>query len=252
MLARVTDPRAEFGAGWQQWNPQAFLDWLIVTLVMSRLEDVIPKTYIPILRLVSEDPARVDEAYHAVLALREPVRPLDSPRERWRKRYGRFVRELEWVYGELGRHFPEREYQELAVDIMARTLREQVWTFLPDRPAADQEAIDATPPSGPPLERARTVVNGRLFQWIMKHFSPMSFMVGPMDLSMGPDGAIEMFIPRCWWHTSVGDGRTQDESCVYGCKGGTERLFARNLGVKMLFEPHLPEHSCTVRVGGEI
>ena len=252
MLARVTEPRDEFGAGWQQWNHQAFLDWLIITFVMSRLEDVIPKTYVPILRLVSEDAAAVDEAYGAVLTLREPVRPLDSPRERWRKRYGRFVREIEWVYGELGRHFPEREYQELVVDIMARALREHVWTFLPERPAAGEEARPPTPPPGPALERTRAAVNGRLFQWIMKHFNPMSFMVGPVDLSMGPDGAIEMFIPRCWWHTCVGDGRTQDESCVYGCKGGSERLFARSLGVKMLFEPHLPEPSCTVRIGGEI
>jgi hypothetical protein len=150
MLARVTDPHAEFGAGWQQWNHQAFLDWLIITFVMSRLEDVIPKTYVPILRLVSEDAAQVDEAYRAVLALREPVRPLDSPRERWRKRYGRFVRETEWIYRELGRHFPEREYQELVVDIMARALREQVWTFLPDRrPRARQRRASQHPPGQP-------------------------------------------------------------------------------------------------------
>ncbi len=93
----ATQAALEYGTGWKQWNPQAFLDWLLASIVMSRVEDVIPKTYLPILRLVAEDAAKVDDDYRRVVSLREPLRLLDSPRERWRKRYGRFVRELEWV-----------------------------------------------------------------------------------------------------------------------------------------------------------
>ena len=79
----------------------------MVKILMGRVSDVIPKTYMPILRLVCDDPDKADADYAAdVVTLREPVRLLDSPREKWRKLYGSYIRELEWVYGELRQHFP--------------------------------------------------------------------------------------------------------------------------------------------------
>jgi hypothetical protein len=66
-------------------------------------------------------------------------------------------------------------------------------------------------------------------------------------IKMLPEGELEMFIPRCWMHTAPGDGRTQDEACVQGCKGACERLFGPEAPMTMLFEPHLPEYSCTLR-----
>jgi hypothetical protein len=243
----MLDPRREYGRGWAQWNPQALLDWLICSFVMGRLEDVIPKTYLPILRLASGGAAGVDEAYAAVLAQREAVRPFDSPRERWRKRYGAFVRELEWVYGALRLHFPPREYEALAADAMHRALRDQVWTFFPNYVAADDEPATAEI-SPTRVAKLRRVVEGRVMQWCMRHFNPMSFMVGPVELSVADDGAIVMFVPRCWWHTAVGDDRTQDQSCLLACKGGSERLFASAFGIRSDFDPHLPEYSCTIRI----
>jgi len=272
-LARepATQGTAEFGTGWKQWNPQAFLDWLLVSIVMSRIEDVIPKTYVPILRLVAEDAAAVDDDYRSLVAVHQPVRLLDSPRERWRKRYGNFVRELEWVYGELQNHFPKREYEELVVDILARVLKERLWFFLPEPKQAPPEtdASQALPrteepsaqeePSAPgehlsPRARrfaagARRAINGRAGRWIFRHFNPAGFMVGPMEMELTPEGELQMHVPRCWWHTSVGDGRTQDEACVYGCKGASERVFNNTgLGIQMMFEPHLPEFSCTLHI----
>lgn len=127
----MLDPREEYGSGWVQWNPQAWLDWATCAFVMGRLEDVIPKTYVPILQLTSGDVAATEADYAAVVSRRETARWSDSPRERWRKRYGAFVRELEWVYGALRAHFPPREYEELMADLMHRALRDQVWTFFP-------------------------------------------------------------------------------------------------------------------------
>ena len=50
----------EFGTGWQKWNPQAWVDFFTAKLMVAKVGDVIPKTYVPILRLVSEDAGKVD------------------------------------------------------------------------------------------------------------------------------------------------------------------------------------------------
>ncbi|MBW2385623.1 MAG: hypothetical protein JRG92_18480 [Deltaproteobacteria bacterium] len=83
-MATATD---EYGKGFERWSLQAWLDYLMVKIMMGRVGDVIPKTYMPILRLVSEDVDKVDDAYQQICALREPVRLLESPRDKWRKMY---------------------------------------------------------------------------------------------------------------------------------------------------------------------
>jgi hypothetical protein len=249
----------EFGTGWQRWNLQAWLDWVLVKIMMKRVGDVIPKTYVPILRLVAEDAGKVDDDYRMVLSLREPIRLFDSPRERWRKTYGAYVRELEWVYRQLQRHFPTEEYQELVIDIIARTMRDWLRAFMPSMEqqmtrkgaaAADDDAAIGKPPGRVARAAAKGVekaVNGWLGRWLMNNLNPASFIVGPAEVKMLPEGEIEIYIPRCWMHTAPGDGRTQDEACVQGCKGGCERLFGPDAAMTMLFEPHLPEYSCTIR-----
>ncbi len=127
----MTATTDEFGTGWQKWNPQAWVDFVAIKLMMSNIGDVIPRTYVPILRLVSEDAGKVDDGYGQVLSLREPIRFFDSPRDKWRIMYGSYIRELEWVYGELSQHFPHEEYQELVIDIMARAMRDAMGSLLP-------------------------------------------------------------------------------------------------------------------------
>ena len=248
----------EFGTGWQRWSLQAWLDYVLIKIMFGRVGDVIPKTYVPILRLVCEDVEKVDEDYRRVVSLREPIRLFDSPRERWRKIYGSYVRELEWVYRELQRHFPTEEYQELVIDILARTMRDWLRAFMPsmermtrtdDAAAVDDPTVGKQP--GPVARAAakgvEKAINGWFGRWLMNNLNPASFIVGPVEIKMLPDGELEMYIPRCWMHTAPCDGRTQDEACVQGCKGACERLFGPDAPMTMLFEPHLPEYSCTLR-----
>jgi aromatic ring-cleaving dioxygenase len=250
----------EFGTGLEQWNLQAWWDFITVKLMMSRVGDVIPKTYMPILRLVSEDAGKVDDEYARVVAMRQPVRLFDSPREKWRKIYGSYIRELDWVYDELRPHFPTREYQDLVQDIMARRIRDAMSAFLPQL-----EKMTRSEKVGPAVADAdkkrsfaakifSRIMKGRVVGWLMNNLNPMSFMVGPVEMEMKPGGEIQMFIPRCWMHTAPGDGRTQDQACVQGCKGACERVFNGNTPVAMLFEPHLPDYSCTlhVKMGGPL
>jgi hypothetical protein len=259
MAATVATKTDEFGTGFERWNLQAWLDYVMVKILMSRVSDVVPKTYVPILRLVADDVGKVDEAYRQVVSMREPIRLFDSPRERWRKMYGSYVRELEWVYGELRQCFPKREYEELVVDIMARTIRDWLGAFLPSLEKSTRTANTASqeahaPGQEPgPLARwaARMLdkaVNGWLGSWLMKNLNPASFMVGPVEMKTFEGGELEMYIERCWMHTAPGSGRTQDEACVYGCKGACEKIFGPGTPAAMTFEPHLPEYSCTLRV----
>jgi hypothetical protein len=263
--ARETLIADEFGTGWQRWNLQAWLDFAMVKILMGRVGDVIPKTYMPILRLVCDDPAKADADYAAVVDLREPVRLLDSPREKWRKLYGAYIREIEWVYGELREHFPAREYQDLVIDIMARTIRDWLGAFLPSLEVGIRDFSDGPDAAGPhapgqePSWIARKAANlmeravgGPIGTWLMNHLNPASFMVGPVEMSMQPHGEMKMYVPRCWMHTAPLDGRTQDQACVQACKGACERIFGPDTMSHMIFDPHLPDYSCSIyiKLGG--
>ncbi len=246
----------EFGVGWQKWNPQAWFDAFCIKLMMSKVGDVIPKTYVPILRLVSEDAGKVDDEYARVIAMREPIRFFDSPRDKWRKTYGAYIRELEWVYGELRQHFPTQEYQALVIDIMARNIRDAMSAFLPSieemtrTRGPSPESIGSAPGRkssrlGKSFEK---IFQGRFGSWLMNNLNPVSAIVGPVDMEMVPGEGMRMEIPRCWMHTAPGDGKTQDQACVQGCKGACEAVFNGRTPVAMLFEPHLPDFSCALTI----
>jgi hypothetical protein len=239
----------EFGTGWKKWNPQAWVDFFVIKLMMKNVGDVIPRTYVPILRLVSEDAGKVDDGYYQVISLREPVRFFDSPRDKWRKIYGAYIRELEWVYGELRQRFSHEEYHELVVDIMARNMRDAMSSLLPSvekmtRPEGEAPRQPATAAKRP-SRKGRWVEKVAAF--LLKHVSPISAIVGPVEMTMS-GGRIEMYIPRCWMHTAPGDGRTQDLACLEGCKAACEAVFNGSTPIAMLFEPDLPEYSCTLTV----
>jgi hypothetical protein len=253
----------EFGTGLTKWNPQAWVDYFMIKVMMNRVGDVIPKTYVPILRLVSEDSGKVDDGYRRVVAVREPIRAFDSPRDRWRKMYGSYIRELEWVYGELQGIFPKHEYEELVVDIMARTIRDALGAMLPSveksTRTADRAAHDPHAPGRQPSIVARwaartfeRVMNGAIGRWMMTHMNPVNAIVGPVEMKLLPGGRLQMYIPRCWMHTAPGDGKTQDQTCLLGCKGACERVFGPQSVAPMLFEPELPDFACTltVKMGG--
>ncbi|MBW2289835.1 MAG: hypothetical protein JRG80_07100 [Deltaproteobacteria bacterium] len=253
----------EFGSGWSKWNLQAWVDFFVIRTMMGRVGDVIPKTYVPILRLVAEDGAKVDDEYHQLVALRDPVRLFDSPRDKWRKLYGSYVRELDWVYDELRKYFPKHEYQDLVVDIMARTIKDALGAMLPTvekgtRRAAerDRDPNIARRKSNPVARwlahQGEKMMVGAPGRWLMAHANPMNGIIGPADMKFLPDGNMEIYIPRCWMHTAPGDGRTQDQACLWGCKGACEEVFGPESIAPMYFEPHLPDFSCTltVKLGG--
>ena len=90
---RVAAPK-KFGF-YYNWGPQAWIDmWMSNTMLVKKAMPIISHTFVPILRL-SGDKEQVDRDYAEIKSRREVIATFDSPREKWRKRYGNFVRQGE-------------------------------------------------------------------------------------------------------------------------------------------------------------
>ena len=73
------------------WGPQAWIDmWMSNTMLVKKAMPIISHTFVPILRL-SGDREQVDRDYDEIKSRREVLNTFDSPREKWRKRYGNFA-----------------------------------------------------------------------------------------------------------------------------------------------------------------
>jgi hypothetical protein len=237
-----------------QWGPQAWIDmWMSNTMLVKKAHPIVTHSFLPILRL-SGIPEHIDRDFGAIKARREVIRRFDSPRERWRKRYGNFVREAEWALLELRKHYGQEQYEEIVVGTCVALSHETSADFLAmmnsmsdkSREKARKQRNDDGP-KGP--SRWQTLA--------FDMFNPAGWLTGPahiteIDLS---GGQMMMEIPDCAWHTCAPQDSLPDpnalpqEGCLLICKGAFEALFSGQAGgLDMNFEPHLPETSCTVRM----
>jgi hypothetical protein len=97
------------------YGPQAWIDMVMShAMILRRAWPVISCTFLPILRLRTAA-ERIDRGCAEIRSRRETVRIFDSPRERWRIKYGNFVREAEWALLELRKHFTPARYEDLVI-----------------------------------------------------------------------------------------------------------------------------------------
>jgi len=90
-------------------------------MLVKKAMPVISHTFVPILRL-SGDREQVDRDYAEIKSRREVIRWHDSPREKWRKRYGNFVREIEWALLELRQYYSQAQYEEIVIGTCVATV----------------------------------------------------------------------------------------------------------------------------------
>ena len=89
------------GGFFYHWGPQAWIDSVMsYTMLVKRGAPVITYTFLPILRMTT-DAERIDREWAEIRSRQEEVRLFDSPRERWCKNYGNFIRNIEWALLEL-------------------------------------------------------------------------------------------------------------------------------------------------------
>ena len=243
------------GGGWYyNWGPQAWIDmWMSNSMLVKKAMPIISHTFVPILRL-SGDKEQVDRDYEAIKARREEVKRFDSPREKWRKRYGNFVREAEWALLELRKYYSQKQYEEIVIGTSVALSYETSADFLKMMNSASEKNKNKKtrkPKDGGPQKPSRWST------FLFETFNPAHWLTGPATITeFDPGkGLTIMEIPDCAWHRC---GRQEDlpnpnalpeEGCLNICKGPFEVLFnGDNGGLKMEFEPHLPETSCTVRM----
>jgi hypothetical protein len=233
------------------WGPQAWIDMVMSKrMIVDRAWPLVQYTFLPILRMTA-DPDQIDRDFSAIRARREAIGWLDSPRERWRKRYGNFVREVEWALLELRKHFGQKQYEEIVVGTSVALAHENSADFLKMMNSmSDQPAGKTSTGAGP---RKPTGLQKLAFDM----FNPAGFLTGPAEVTeLDPShGSATMFVPDCAWHVCAkaeslpNPKALPEQGCLLICKAPFERLFAgENGGLAMEFEPHLPDTSCTVRM----
>ena len=112
------------------WGPQAWIDmWMSNSMLVKKAMPIISHTFVPILRL-SGDKTQIDRDYQEIKSRRESIRLLDSPREKWRKRYGNFVREAEWALLELRKYYSQKQYEEIVIGTSVALSHENSSDFL--------------------------------------------------------------------------------------------------------------------------
>ena len=233
------------------WGPQAWIDMVMSKrMLVDRGGPMVPYTFLPILRL-SGDPEQIDRDWEEIKGRREKVRLTDSPRERWRKRYGNFVREIEWALLELRKHFTQEQYERIVVGTSVALAHENSTDFIEMMNSMTEQSASATPDADGSTEP------GRWQKLMFEMFNPAGFLTGPAEITEYDPGRgeVTMFIPDCAWHVCGAQeslpnpDKLPEEGCLLICKGAFEELFnGEDSGLSIRFEPDLPETSCTARM----
>jgi hypothetical protein len=237
------------------YGPQAWIDMVMSKkMIVQKAGLLITHTLLPILRMVT-DAERIDREWEQMKSRRETVRLLDSPRERWRKRYGNFVREAEWALLELQGHLSQAQYEEVVIGTCASTAREGSQDFLKMMNGmADTKPPKKTASSGPSKP-------SRFQTLLFDMFNPAGFLTGPAQVTEYDPaaGRVVMEIPDCAWHICGPADRLPkpnalpEQGCLLICKGAFEQLFdGSGGGLSIEFDPHLPETSCTARMSWKV
>jgi hypothetical protein len=243
-------PAAKKSGFYYNWGPQAWLDmWASNKMLVKRIHPTVSHAFLPILRL-SGDATQIDHDYDEIKSRREIVRRFDSPREKWRKRYGNFLREAEWALLELRKYYSQKQYEEIVVGTTVALFRETSADFIEMMDRAAEKNRDKKPTSGGPKKP------GFLVRLMFEHFNPAGWLMGPAKVVEfnSATGETVIEIPACAWHTCVqsdtlpNPDALPEEGCLYICKAPFEFMFnGENGGMLFEFDPHLPETSCTVR-----
>lgn len=235
------------------WGPQAWIDmWMSNSMLVKKAMPIISHTFVPILRLAG-DKEQVDQGYAEIKSRREVLAWSDSPREKWRKRYGNFVREAEWALLELHKYYSPKQFEEIVIGTSVALSYETSADFLKMMNSMSEKNKNKKPkPSKDGSKKP-----GRWSTFLFETFNPAHWLTGPATITEydPANGLTVMHIPDCAWHTCGAAARLPnpnalpEEGCLNICKGPFEALFnGAGGGLKMEFEPHLPETSCTVRM----
>lgn len=234
------------------WGPQAWIDmWMSNTMLVKKALPIVSHTFLPILRLSCDDRDKLEQDYQEIRSRREEIVFFEAPREKWRKRYGNFVREVEWALLELRKYYSQEQYEDIVVGTSVALSHETSADFLEMMNSISEKNKNKKP------KKSGSTKPGWFTSLLFEMFNPAGWLTGPAKITeFDPaNGKTTMEIPECGWHVCANKASLPnpnalpEEGCLHICKGPFEVLFnGEGGGLKMEFEPHLPETSCTVRM----
>ena len=172
---------------------------------------------------------------------------------------GRFVREIEWVFLELRKHVSQQDYERMVVDSASAIMRETVGGVLKFANTALNPREQARYGGKSSADAANRGGRARLGNALVRFMDPSRFahfLTGDSDVSNVDiaQGQIDIDIPDCAWHRVVESdslpvlGQLPEQGCLVMCKATCERVFDGRDGLRIEFEPRLPETGCAMRV----
>ncbi len=171
---RVAPPRR--GGWYYNWGPQAWIDmWMSNAMLVKKAMPIVSHTVVPILRL-SGDKAQVDADYAEIKSRREVLRLFDSPREKWRKRYGNFVREVEWALLELRKYYSQKQYEEIVIGTSVALSHETSSDFLDMMNSMSEKNKNKKPRKSKDGQGTKP---GRWQTLMFETFNPAHWLTGP-------------------------------------------------------------------------
>ncbi len=233
----------------RSWGWQPFLDLILGKLALKRISPLVPHTLIPIIKICSDNRNEVDAAYKIILGHREPIHFFDSPREKWRKLYGNFVRELEWACMELRKYFNKRAYEDLVINTTADYLYEALGPIieaLKDNMIRQSEFFGKKQTG---LSDLMNKMGGKMTAMFFKVANITGWLAGDCEILEVDlrEGLMVMEYKDCLMLRSPRLKNLPEESCLLGCKGSCEKLF-KDGPVRMTLDARLPETTCEVRM----
>ncbi len=233
----------------RSWGWQPFLDLILGKLALKRLAPLVPHTLIPIIKLCSDNRNEVDAAYKIILGFHEPIRFLDSPREKWRKLYGNFVRELEWACMELRKYFNKRAYEDLIINTTADYLSAALGPIIEALKTNMIKQSEFFNKKQTILSDLMNKMGGKMTAMFFKVANITGWLAGDCEIREVNlrEGLMVMEYVDCLMLRSPRLKTLPEESCLLGCKGSCEKLF-ENGPVRMTLDTRLPETTCEVRM----
>ncbi len=234
----------------RHWGFQAWMDLILGKLALSRLSPLVPHTFIPIIKLCSNNRKEVEAAYKIIQEYREPISFFESPREKWRKYYGNFVREIEWACFELRKYFNKRAYEDLIINATADYISEALGPIVDAlKKNLIMQSEFFSKKKQTPMSDLMNRIGSKMTAIFFHVANITGWLAGDVEVREVNlrEGLMVMEYMDCGMLRAPRLKNLPEESCLLACKGGCEKLFETG-PVRMTLDTRLPETTCEVRM----
>ncbi len=160
------------------WGPQEWIDmWMSNTMLVKKAHPIVSHTFVPILRLSCSDRDKLEQDYQDIRSRREAIRFFESPRGKWRKRYGNFVREVEWALLELRQYYSQEQYEDIVIGTSVALSHETSADFLEMMNSMSEKNKKKKP------RQRESTKPGWFTSLMFEVFNPAGWLTGPAKIT---------------------------------------------------------------------